>query len=174
MLVPLLLFLQVYDGRQGQLAVRAPRVETAVSLDAPLDGPPWDHAARLRGFSQYLPVDGVAAADSTVVLLLYARDALYVGIRAYEAHGAVHATLADRDKITADDYVQIFLDTSHDHHRAYVFGVNPLGIQADGILSEGIHSLASTGAAAVTNRDTVSLSKDYNYQSKVHVTGYWF
>jgi hypothetical protein len=181
MLAPLFFLLQVaaapapvYDGRQGQLAVHVPRVETAVSLDAPLDGPPWDHAARLRGFSQYLPVDGVAAADSTVVLLLYARDALYVGIRAYEAHGAVHATLADRDKITADDYVQIFLDTSHDHHRAYVFGVNPLGIQADGILSEGIHSLASTGAAAVTNRDTVSLSTDYTYQSKGHVTAFGY
>src|SRR5579864_1132261 len=157
-MLPFLLLTQIvasgppaYDGRQGQLAVHVPRVETAVSLDAPLDGPPWDKAARLRGFSQYLPVDGIAAADSTVVLVLYTRDALYFGIRAYEAHGAVHATLADRDKISADDYVQIFLDTSHDHHRAYVFGVNPFGIQADGILSEGIHSLASTGAAVVTN-----------------------
>src|SRR5581483_1973820 len=180
MLLPLL-FTQIvaasppaYDGRQGQLAVHVPRVETSIPIDAPLDGPPWDKAARLRRYSQYLPVDGVPSADSTVVLVLYARDALYFGIRAYEAHGAVHATLADRDKIASDDYVQIFLDTSHDHHRAYVFGVNPFGIQADGILSEGIHSLAANGAAAVTNRDTVNLSTDYTYQSKGHVTAFGY
>ena len=83
MLAPLLLLTQViaaappvYDGQQGHLVVHVPRVETAVPLDASLDGPPWDRAARLRGFSQYLPVDGVAAADSTVVLVLYTRDAL--------------------------------------------------------------------------------------------------
>jgi Domain of unknown function (DUF5916) len=181
MLLPLLALLQtiapgppVYDGRQGQVAIRVPRVDAPVSLDAPLDGPPWDHAARLRGFSQYLPVDGVPSADSTVAMVFYSRDALYFGIRAYEAHGPIHATLADRDKITSDDYVQIFLDTSHDHRRAYVFGVNPFGIQADGILSEGIHSLASTGAPAIANRDTVNLSTDYTYQSRGHVTDFGY
>jgi Domain of unknown function (DUF5916) len=164
----------VYDGRQGQIAVRVPRVDAPVSLDASLDAPPWNRAARLRGFSQYLPVDGVASADSTVVWVMYSRDALYFGIRAYEAHGAVHATLTDRDEISNDDYVEIFLDTSHDHKRAYVFGENPLGVQADGILSEGIHSLASTGAPAVTNRDTVSLSTDYTYQTRGHLTDFGY
>ncbi len=60
----------------------------------------------LTGFSQFSPHDGIPAADSTQVLLWYSPTALYVGIRAFEAHGAVHATLADRDKISADDNVQ--------------------------------------------------------------------
>ena len=29
------------------------------------------------------------------------------------------------------------LDTFHDHRRAFFFGVNPLGVQTDGVRSEG-------------------------------------
>ena len=65
----------------------------------------------LTGFSQFSPLDGIPAADSTQVLIWYSPTAMYVGIRAFEAHGAVHATLADRDKISADDNVQFLLGT---------------------------------------------------------------
>ena len=90
----------------------------------------------LTGFSQFSPLDGIPAADSTQVLIWYSPTALYVGIRAFEAHGAVHATLADRDKISADDNVQILLGTFHDQRQAYVFAVNPFGVQMDGTLVE--------------------------------------
>ncbi len=132
----------VYDGRAGQLTVHA-RVEADIKINGNLDDQDWAQAAQLRGLSQFLPVNGLPANDSTVVLMFYSKHAMYVGIRAYEAHGTAHATLPDRDKITTDDYVQIILDTSHDHRAAYVFGVNPVGIQADGILSEGMQSHAS-------------------------------
>ena len=70
------------------------------------------------------------------MLLWYSPTALYVGIRAFERHGAVHATLADRDKISADDNVQLLLGTFHDQRQAYVFAVNPFGIQMDGTITE--------------------------------------
>jgi hypothetical protein len=162
----------IYDGRAGETHIQAPRIDAEIAIDGALTEPAWSRAAVLRGFSQYAPVDGVPASDSTVVLVFYSKRAIYFGIRAYEAHGAVHATLADRDKIASDDYVQILLDTSHDHRRAYIFGVNPLGIQADGILSEGIQSHANnTGGPA---RDTVDLSTDYTYQSQGHVTAWGY
>ena len=47
------------------------------------------------------------------------------------------ATLADRDRISADDNVEIHLDTFDERNRAFVFIVNPLGVQADGTKSEG-------------------------------------
>ena len=72
----------------------------------------------LTGFSQFSPIDGVPAADSTEVLVWYSPTAIHFGIRAFEAHGAVHATLADRDKIGADDYVQILLGTFDDGRQA--------------------------------------------------------
>ncbi len=157
-----------YSGRDGQLRVPIPRLDGAVTVDGTLDEPQWAGAAHLTGFSQYAPVDGRPAEDSTEILVWYASGAIYFGVRAFEAHGAVHATLADRDKIAADDYVQILLDTFNDHRQAIVFGVNPLGIQSDGILNEGTRS--GVNGFGDATRDTVDLSADFVYQSKGRVT----
>src|ERR1700733_3602176 len=83
-----------YIGRDNQLHVRIPRIaaDTGVAIDGALDEPIWQQAALLTGFSQFSPVDGVAAADSTQVLIWYSPTVMYVGIRAFEAHGSVHAT----------------------------------------------------------------------------------
>ena len=54
-----------------------------------------------------------------------------------ERRALLNATLADRDKIQADDHVQIVLSTFNDSRQAFVFAVNPLGVQADGTLNEG-------------------------------------
>lgn len=160
----------VYNGRQHQVRVAIPRIEAVATIDGVLDEPAWRNAALLTGFSQFSPVDGRAAEDSTEVRVWYSSSAVHFGIRAFEAHGAVHATLADRDKISADDYVQIILDTFDDRRQAYVFGVNALGVQSDGKLSEGTQSRSAgfSGAAAV--RDTVDLSADFTYQSRGRVT----
>lgn len=70
------------------------------------------------------------------MLVWYGSDAIYFGIRAWAPPGTVRGSLADRDKITNDDHVQIILDTFNDNRRAFVFAVNPLGIQSDGVRSE--------------------------------------
>ncbi|MEP6551235.1 MAG: hypothetical protein ABJB95_08625, partial [Gemmatimonadales bacterium] len=101
----------VYIGRDNQLSVRIPRMTADVTIDGALTDSAWQHAALLTGFSEFSPQDGVPAADSTQVLVWYSPTAVYFGIRAYELHGAAHATFADRDKISADDNVQILLGT---------------------------------------------------------------
>src|SRR5712692_6942090 len=160
----------VYSGRGAELAVRPPRLDAEIVLDGALDEPAWQKAAILTGFSQYRPVDGRPADDSTEVLVWYSPTAIYFGVRAYEAHGLVHATLANRDKIANDDYVQILLDTFNDHRRALVFGVNPFGVQSDGTLSEGVQALTGGLGTAPVMRDTVDLSADFVYQSKGRLT----
>lgn len=127
----------VYSGIAGETTVRVPRLVGRPVVDGRLDDPQWTRAAQLRGFSQYNPVDGQPAADSTTALVWFADDAIYFGVRAYAPPGAVRGTLADRDKIDNDDNVQVILDTFNDNRRAFVFAVNPLGVQADGVRSEG-------------------------------------
>ena len=41
------------------------------------------------------------------------------------------------DNVFGEDNVRIFLDTFNDQRKAYVLGWNPLGVQQDGILTEG-------------------------------------
>src|SRR3982751_1635200 len=91
---------QIYDGRLHQIEVRLPRIDASAQIDGELTEDVWQRAAILKGFTQYRPVDSRPAADSTEILAFYAPDAMYFGIRAYEAHGSVvRATLADRDNI---------------------------------------------------------------------------
>src|SRR5437763_3804613 len=179
MLSVLLLLLQsssdphpVYDGRLHQIEVQVPRIEApSVHIDGVLDEATWQQAALLTGFTQYRPVDSRPAEDSTDVLAFYGPDAIYFGIRAYEAHGSVvRATLADRDNIDADDKIQILLDTFNDRRRALLFAANPLGVQQDGVRSEGLAGAAGGQNAGFRFDGVVDLNPDYVYESKGHVT----
>jgi uncharacterized protein DUF5916 len=172
--IPLLLAALLADttghaGRAGQIAVQPPRLSGDVVIDGVLNEPQWQHAALLTGFSQFTPVDGVAASDSTEVLVWYSATALYLGIRAHDASGTVRATLATRDKIFSDDNVQIFLSTFNDGRQATMFAVNPFGVQADGALNESGTQSCYTGCAALT-RQQPDLSPDYVWESKGKLT----
>ena len=165
----------VYDGRLRQIDVQLPRVDATVTIDGLLDEAVWGKAAVLTGFTQYRPVDSRPAADSTEVLAFYASDAIYFGIRAYEAHGSVvRATMADRDNIDADDKIEILLDTFNDRRRALLFAVNPLGAQQDGVRSEGLAGAAGGQNAGFRFDGVVDLNPDYVYQSLGHVTPWGF
>jgi Domain of unknown function (DUF5916) len=163
-----------YIGRDNQLHVQIPRIAADVTVDGVLDEPVWQQAAVLTGFSEFSPQDGIPAADSTQVLVWYSPTALYFGIRAFEVHGAVHATLADRDKISADDNVQILLGTFHDHRQAYVFGVNPLGVQMDGTIVEQGQSLTAGWTPTLSGRVAPDLSQDFVFSSKGRLTDYGY
>jgi hypothetical protein len=133
--------------------VTIPRIEAATVVDGVLDEPAWEQASRLSGFRQFRPVDSRPAEDSTVVLVWYAPDAIHVGILAYDREpGSVRATVADRDNIGGDDQVTIYLDTFNDQRRAYFFGVNPFGVQDDGVRAEGGFTTSAFGAG-VTDRN---------------------
>lgn len=153
---------QVYHGRAGNLSVAIPRITASAQIDGILDEPVWRSAALLTGFSVYQPVDHQPAPDSTEVLVWYSTDAIYFGIRAFEPHAPVSASLADRDHITADDYVEIHLDPFAERNRAVVFIVNPLGVQADGTKADGGGFIPGSNVSPGQN----DLSADFSWQSK--------
>ena len=171
-LLPLLLALSqsadpvVFSGRANELNVRIPREEASVVIDGALDEEIWRRAAVLTGFSLYQPVDQRPAPDSTEVLVWYSPTAIHFGIRAFEPHGAVRATLADRDRVSSDDNIEIHLDTYKDLRRAFVFVVNPLGVQADGTKSEGGGFIPGANVGPGQN----DLSADFLWNSKGRVT----
>ncbi len=128
-----------YDGSARQLDVTAPVVsDPRIRIDGRLDDAAWERAALLTGFTQYDPVEGAPASENTEVRMLLTADALYFAIRADDSSGGVRATMTERDGYArSDDYVRVILDTFDDQRRAYVFTVNPYGIQGDGLWSEG-------------------------------------
>lgn len=167
----------IYDGRANQTRVMIPRIDSTVIIDGYLNEPVWSHAARLTGFSQYQPVDGRPAEEPTEVRVWYSSDAIYFGIKATEVHGdVVRATHANRDDIASEDQVQILLDTENGKQIAFLFGVNPLGVQQDGTRSSSF--AGGAGGASATGGGfkninpldgSVDLNPDYVFESKGHL-----
>ncbi|MGK7312258.1 MAG: DUF5916 domain-containing protein [Candidatus Longimicrobiales bacterium M2_2A_002] len=130
----------VYRGSEGELEVPPPRVEApAIDIDGRLDEAEWRRAAVLTGFTQSQPMEGIPATQETEVRVFYGPDAIYFGVRAYDTSPSrIRASLTQRDGgVTDDDWVRISLETFNDNAQAYVFYVNPRGIQADGLWVEG-------------------------------------
>ena len=161
---------QTYNGRAGQNNVAPPKMEATIQIDGHLDEPVWARAAILNGFSLYFPADGRPAPDSTEVRVWYSSDAMYFGIRAFAEPGTVAATLADRDRIGSDDNVEIHLDTFHERNRAFVFIVNPLGVQADGTKSEGGGFIPGSNVGPGQN----DLSADFIWESRGRLTPFGY
>ena len=164
-----------YNGREKNLNVPPPRVEADITVDGALTEPVWAQAAVLTGFSQFQPVDGQPATDSTQVLVWYSPTAIHFGIRAFEAHGVVNANLLDRDKIFTDENVQILLGTFNDGRQAMVFAVNPLGVQADGTLNEGTGGRGGSAfGGGQSAREQPDLSANFVFESKGRVTDFGY
>jgi len=159
----------VFSGVDRQLQVRPPRLEAEVEIDGRLDEPAWAQAARLVGFSRYAPVDGGPADRATEVLVWYSPSALHFGVRAQAAAGGVQATLADRDRIDADDHIQFFLSTFGDGRQAFVFAVNPYGVQMDGAMVEGARTGGIGFGGLAQGREEVDRSPDFVFQSRGHL-----
>lgn len=153
---------ETFSGRSGALSAMAPKLRDTITIDGMLSEPVWQQASLLTDFTSYSPVDGRPAEDNTEVRLWYADDALYVGIRAWAPPGTVRATLAERDRISNDDWIAIHLDTFLDRRRSFVFAVNALGVQADGMRSD-VSAGPGVSRAAL---QAVDLSQDYLWQSK--------
>ena len=142
-----------------------PRVEADISVDGALTEDAWQSAARLTDFHQYEPVDGRPAEQRTEVLVFYSARAIHFGIIANATDpSTIRATVADRDNIGSDDRVTIYLDTFDDRRRAFMFGVNPLGVQEDGVRTEGAVSAGNIFGGSV------DLNPDYLFESKGRVT----
>jgi uncharacterized protein DUF5916 len=150
---------------KGSPTAEIPRLETSMQIDGKLDEPVWSQATRLTGFWQYQPVDGRPAEEETEVLVWYAPDAIYFGVIAHDrSPAAIRATVADRDNIDNEDYVVLDLDTFHDRRRAFFFAVNPLGVQADGVRSEGAGQVSSLIPGSIDK------NPDFTWDSKGRIT----
>jgi hypothetical protein len=116
--------------------VRVPRFESAPVIDGKLDDAIWKSAAVFKDFYQTNPGDNIAPSKPTEMFMGYDAHTLYIAFHCFDEPDKVRATVPKRDNIWDDDYVGMFLDTFNDQRKAYAFFFSPLGVQADGTLTE--------------------------------------
>jgi len=122
---------------EKSVPIRIVRFDQPPVIDGKLDDEAWQQATVFKDFIQTSPGDNIAPSRGTIAMMGYDNKFLYLGFHCFDEPNNVRATVAKRDEVFSDDNVRVFLDTFNDQRKAYVLGWNPLGIQEDGIYTEG-------------------------------------
>ena len=130
----------------GQSPAPAARTEATVPvltktatppvIDGVLDDPAWATALKYDGFKTLKPDYGKDASQKTEAYIAYDAENFYFAFRCYDSEPSkIKSSVCKRDNVFQDDIVFINLDTFNDRQSAFVFMLNPCGIQGDGMLT---------------------------------------
>jgi hypothetical protein len=116
-------------------------IETSdpVQIDGIMDDAVWQHAEVATDFMQYFPYDSSLAMAQTEVRIAYDDEFLYVFAIMYNLgpRDYVVQSLRRDFRGAAFDSFSIILDTYKDKTNAFLFGLNPEGVQREGLISNG-------------------------------------
>lgn len=128
----------VTDEALAQPTLRITRVTEPPNIDEYLKGTPPADAVHVTDFVQRDPNDGIPSTQRTEAYVSYDDRSFYVVFVCRDSEpDRIRARLTRRESFGGDDFVGVLLDTFHDRRRSYIFAANPLGIQMDGVASEG-------------------------------------
>ena len=117
------------------------KATSEIKVDGSLDENAWKDAVVIKLPYEWLPGDNIPALVDTDCLVTYDDHFFYVAVRCYDPEPSkIRAHLMDRDSVDTfiqDDHICLMIDTFNDERRCFQFRSNPLGVQADAILTEG-------------------------------------
>ena len=150
-------------GGTAVLAAHA-LTDEAIDLDGRLDEAAWAGAEVATGFIQLRPTPGDAASETTEARVLYDDGAVYVGMRMHDSQpGRILAPLSRRDANSTSDWAMVALDSYHDRRTAFVFAVNPAGVQRDLLIYDNVREDDSWDAvwSGAASRDEAGWTAEF-------------
>ena len=114
------------------------RLEGSIVLDGDLSDSGWSHALRVDQFVEFSRGDNTAPPVPTTAWMTYDDRFLYVAFKNDDPDPkAIRAPFVDRDQVLPDqDYDTVMLDTQNDRRSAFIFRVNPRGVQTDSVFND--------------------------------------
>ncbi|MEQ9298577.1 MAG: DUF5916 domain-containing protein [Cyclobacteriaceae bacterium] len=108
-------------------------------LDGKLLEESWLQADPADDFFQFFPFDTSMASTKTIVKLTYDDKNLYIGLQWFDKEQGdyVISSLRRDYRASGIDGVTFLFDTYQDKTNAFSFGINPLGVQREGLVSNG-------------------------------------
>ncbi|NJN41897.1 MAG: carbohydrate binding family 9 domain-containing protein [Flammeovirgaceae bacterium] len=162
----LILSIAVFIVSEGfSQSISITRTTGAITLDAEMNEPEWENAEVAKNFIQYFPMDTSLANAQTEVRLLYDDKFIYVFAKMWriESDDYVTPTLRRDYRGEANDGISVVFDTFKDKTNGFLFGVNPFGVQREGLVTNG-----------GTRGDDLALNWDNKWfsEAKIH-DKYW-
>jgi hypothetical protein len=135
-----------------------------INLDGKLDDSHWQKANKLPDFWQYFPSDSMAAQYGTTVYIGYDDKNVYLGARMESKSDNYVVPSLKRDfRAGGNDNISFVFDTFRDNTNAFLFGINPLGVQREALMFNG-----------ATNNSFFNTSWDNKWYSESYIgDGYW-
>lgn len=155
---------QVWSQDQPTLLIK--RATGAIKVDAVIDEADWQAADVAKNFMQYFPADTILAHAQTEVRVTYDDNFIYVGAKMYNLPGDrsyVTPSLRRDYRGEANDGITVVIDPFQDNTNAFQFGVNPFGVQREGLIANG----GGSGEDLSLNWDNKWYAEAKTYE------GYW-
>ncbi|MEZ5042864.1 MAG: DUF5916 domain-containing protein [Saprospiraceae bacterium] len=122
-----------------------------IKIDGMMNEAAWQDAQVADQFHQYFPTDSVPAVMETEVRVLYDEQNIYVFAILRSPYPRDHYVTPSfrRDYVgRAFDGFTVVLDTYQDKTNAFNFGLNPFGVQREGLVSNGGSTSGSGGGGS--------------------------
>ena len=133
-------------------------------VDGVLDEAAWATAPLAEGFIQQGPAPGEPSRLRTSFRVVFDDAAIYVAVRLDDpAAWAIQAPLGRRDDENSSDWTFVEIDSRRDRRTAYSLGVNPAGVQVDGLFIDDINYDVSWNGVweAATRVDATGWTAEY-------------
>ncbi len=117
-------------GDDGQITIRAVRLEQPLTLDGALTEEIYRTVPPVTDFVQQFPKGGEPATEDTAVWVFFDDDTVYVVLRCLDSRPAqmvANEMRRDNQNIWQNDNVIVSLDTFYDRRSGFFFQTNPLG-----------------------------------------------
>ncbi len=145
----------------SQPAISIKRASAPIVLDAQINEPDWQMAQVASQFHQFFPTDTILAKAQTEIRLTYDDHFIYVAAKMYNLGPRTYVTPSLRRDYRgeANDGISVVFDTFKDKTNAFIFGVNPFGVQREGLVANG----------GGTGQDDFTLNWDNKWYSEAKI-----
>ncbi len=136
LLLLLLLFFAV-SGYTQQIHIK--RATGTIVIDGKLDEEDWTLADSTGPFRQFFPMDTSYANAQSVVRMTYDDKFVYIGAKMYNLGPRRYVTPSLRRDFRGEgnDGITVVFDPFLDRTNGFMFGVNPFGVQREGLIANG-------------------------------------
>lgn len=113
-------------------------IDKPIVINGKLDEAIWETANAAENFQQYFPSDSIQAKQQTQIKILYDNTTLYLGVTVYTGGNDYVIPSLKRDfRAGNNDNISFIFDTFNDGTNAFLFGINPLGVRREALISNG-------------------------------------
>jgi len=141
------------EDRQQEYQLKINKTEEKIKLDGQLNEAVWQNAQAVSDFWLSFPVDDKKADLSTSMKVTYDDNFIYIAAEMNDPNGTIIQTLKRDVNFWSGDNIVVVLDPVNQKSNGFMFGVNPYGVQMEGLLTGDTGSRGSRPGSGAMNDD---------------------